>query len=151
MMIQFLETPVGKIILFVIVGLIWGMNVINFSKMEREEVAPISAGLELIDVEVPNNYTYTYTKSVRDPFNRGNIPIEIQTQEIQPEPIITKQLPVIKLVGVMGSTSILQFENGETVMKKEGEVIMVGILLERVFKDSVSIQVDNESITLKIN
>ena len=34
-MIQFLETPVGKIILMVIVGLIWGLNVINFSNMAQ--------------------------------------------------------------------------------------------------------------------
>ena len=151
-MIQFLETPVGKIILMVIVGLIWGLNVINFSNMAQEEqVGSISAELELIDVMVPNSYTYSYTKSNRDPFIRGNIPMETPPPEIQLEPIISKQLPNIKLVGVMGSISILQLENGETVMKKEGEQIIMGILLERVYEDSVSIQVNDESITLTLH
>ena len=150
-MIQFLETPVGKIILMVIVGLIWGLNVINFSNMAQEQVASISAELELIDVEVPNSYTYSYTKSNRDPFVRGNIPMETPPPEIQPEPIISKQLLDIKLIGVMGSTIILQLENGETVMKKEGEQIIMGVLLERVYEDSVSIQVNEESITLTLH
>ena len=151
-MIQFLETPLGKIILVIVVSLIWALNVINFSNMsQQQEAASISAELELIPIVVPKNHSYTYSKSNRDPFIRGNIQVPSQPIEIQQEPLIIEQLPFIKLMGVMGSTGILQLDNGQTVMKKAGELVIGGVVLEKVFEDSVLVTFNEEIITIKLN
>jgi hypothetical protein len=118
---------------------------------QQKEAVPIHSELELIEIVVLEHYSYTYTKSDRDPFNTGDIPLEALPIEIQSEPLIIEQLPSIKLVGVMGSTSILQLDNGEIVLKKEGEQVIEGILLEKIFEDSVLITFNEELITIKLN
>lgn len=147
-MMQFLETTLGRIILLIVVGAIWGVNAFNFSKLaNQEESAAQSRGLEFITIELPAENTYRYTVRNRDPFARGNSPVlqgPRSTTEIE-------RMPNIRLIGIMGTTSILQIDNGETVIKEAGEVVIGDVVLETVFEDSVHLTFNDKTITIKLN
>jgi len=62
-----------------------------------------------------------------------------------------ERMPDIRLIGVMGTTTILQIDNGETVIKEAGEVVIGNVVLETVFEDSVHLTFNDKTITIKLN
>lgn len=53
-MIQFLETSAGRILLIIVVILVWGVNMVNLTKMAQQDENLVSnTSIELIEVELP--------------------------------------------------------------------------------------------------
>lgn len=151
-MIQFLETSAGRILLIIVVILIWGVNMVNFTKMAQQEDNLVSnTSIELIEVELPQKSSYVYKERDRDPFQPRSI------RQI-PQPLIDKtetfeviKMPTIELIGIMGATGILRIDNKQTVIREAGEVVINNIVLEKVYSDSVKLKHKNNNIILKLN
>ena len=149
---QFFETLQGRILLITVVVIVWGVNVVSFSNLKEESVLKQNnTSVEFIDVELPQINSYTYTQIDRNPFIKNTFQTRVSRPVTQEPSIVEEKMPVIQLIGVMGETSILKLENGQTVILEPGETIIGQVVLDKDFQDSVHILFNQKTYTIKLN
>jgi len=147
---DFLETTLGRILLGVIVLIIWGVNAFNFSQMANHESATVGDNVfEKEEVILPSKVNYEYTPSSRDPFMRSGISQQENRSRSQAEQTI--YIPEITLNGIFGKTIMITTNGNEVVFMKAGEFLLDGIMLKRIYADSVHLEVGDDLITLTVN
>jgi len=147
---DFLETTFGRIILGIFVFLIWGVNAFNFSKLAGDDISTVSTVIdERSEITVPSKASYTYTNKGRDPFNQIAESPSSRVEEVILES--TQYRHELILHGIFGNTAMLTINSKDPVFIKPGEFLEEGIMLKRIFTDSVHLEVGDELITLTVN
>lgn len=148
---DFLETTMGRVILGSVVLVVWGINAVNFSKLSGQDtLSSVSTEVLGEPVTLPAVINYEYRATSRDPFYRAsNQPLGISPQVEYEEP--TLQLPQITLDGIFGATIMVRVDGGASRFVNTGEYLAEGILLKRIFSDSVHIEIGDQLHTLMIN
>lgn len=151
---DFLETTIGKILLFIIVIGVWGVNFFNFSdllKPEEEIVNRDIREISLVDLVLPTSSTYKYQASPRDPFNpnKKNIPSPVRKEIIKPEEQPFRR-PQLSLTGIIGNIAVITDARGESYFVAKGDSLLNSYVLE-IIRDSVILSSRNNQfvITLK--
>ena len=147
---NYLETTIGRVVLSVIVLIIWGVNAFNFSQLAKQESSTIDiSSLVKKDIILPAKVYYVYKASLRDPFVRsGQVQkVDLREADVQKK----KYVPEIILNGIFGKSVMLTLNGNEVVFKSLGEFLEEGIMLKRIFADSVHLEIEDDLITLTVN
>jgi hypothetical protein len=152
---EFLETPLGKSILGIVVIAIWGINVINFSELSSGDT-PVTvqqvSTIDLSELNVPEKAYYEYDATGRDPFK----PIRSIRQEPDFNPtdeveIQQIQLPGLILNGIVDGSAVIMDEQGTTYILDNKEKFLDDIQIIHIWTDSVLVEYLDEHFTLKLN
>lgn len=154
-MITFFETTIGKIILVIVVVLVWGVNVVNFSSMNNDEGAITLQevrSINMAELIVPEREEYEYSSSSRNPFTLNN------TRVIEPT-IISEtninepefQWPRLFLAGILDGMVVISDERGQSYFLRKGESFLNDIKVKEIVKDSVILEHDKKELILKLN
>ncbi|MEQ9263619.1 MAG: hypothetical protein RLN81_00235 [Balneolaceae bacterium] len=154
-MIAFFETTIGKIILVIIVILVWGVNVVNFSAMNSDEGAIALQevrSINMTELTVPDREVYEYSSSSRNPFtlNRTRAiepTIVPETNTNEPE----FQWPRLSLAGILDGMVVISDEWGQSFFLRKGESFLNDIKVKEIVKDSVILEHDKKELILKLN
>lgn len=154
-MIAFFETTLGKIILVIVVVLVWGVNVVNFSSMNNDEGAITLQevrSINMAELIVPEREEYEYSSSSRNPFTLNNTRVIEPT--IIPEANINEpefQWPRLSLAGILDGMVVISDERGQSYFLRKGESFLNDIKVKEIVKDSVILEHDKKELILKLN
>lgn len=154
-MIAFFETIIGKIILVIVVVLVWGVNVVNFSSMNNDEGAITlqeARSINMAELIVPEREEYEYSSSSRNPFTLNNTRVIEPT--ILPEANINEpefQWPRLSLAGILDGMVVISDERGQSYFLRKGESFLNDIKVKEIVKDSVILEHDKKELILKLN
>lgn len=152
---DFLETTVGKIILGVVVAVIWGVNVFNFSEMtgnsSTQSVQQVQ-DINMDELTIPEKISYSYSSTARDPFRRGSISTPIEETASQPEAEPVNYVdPGLVLAGIFDGMAVISDNFGQSYFLENGETFKDGILVKKIVQDSVVLEYKQRNLILKLN
>lgn len=152
---DFLETPLGKMLLLAVVLSIWGVNVRTFSELSGEPEAQSVQQVHTVDINaltIPNKAKYSYRAAGRDPFKSVRQQREATgrtaSQQVQDEP---EEDPLLTLTGIFDGMAVITDASGSTFFVKEGETFKPDLILKRVVEDFVIVEYKQRNIILKLN
>lgn len=154
-MIAFFETTVGKIILVLIVVLVWGVNVVNFSTLsDGEDTITLqqARNINMDELVVPEREMYEYASSSRNPFTLNStirIELAIVPESVANEPEF--QWPRLSLAGILDEMVVISDERGESYFLKKGESFLNNITVKDIVRDSVILEYKMKELILKLN
>ncbi|MFA5670404.1 MAG: hypothetical protein WC967_14280 [Balneolaceae bacterium] len=147
---EFLETPVGKIILGVIVMAVWGVNMVQFSDVFQNSEKVTVQTKEEIDISTLafiEETPFIYKSVRRDPFKNPLAREVAVTKVSSPKEQVPQ--PRLILAGILDGTAILRGEGGRMFVVKEEEEFD-GILVKSITPDSVILSFQNKEFVVKV-
>lgn len=151
---EFLETTPGKILLFIVVLGVWGVNFLNFSEIMNSSGETVNRDIREVSIDdlvMPTSSTYRYRATSRDPFNPNNRVSEPEPNreqlQLQEQPF---QRPQLSLTGIIGEIAVITDERGESYFVSEGDSLVNSLVMD-VTRDSVILTSRNNRFVLTLN